>query len=357
MLTLTVSDLRLWLACRRRWELGSSARRGLSRIGDWGSGWGKRTLGTLVHSGLEAMALGCAPGESVWARARTEIEDGAPAAAVEELAQRSTLICWRYLEAWGGDSGWPGYEIVGAEVPWRCPTPGWPEAGSYLLAGTIDLIVRDSAGVLWIVDHKTYDVRPGESRLERLQYDLQFRCYDWALSRMVGEDAVGGWCWDGIRQAVPSAPRQLKSGALSRDLRSADITKDSYLAEVIRLGLDPADYADVFAKLHDRPDTFFDRRWYRASADLRASTGRLLEAAGKDIAATHGRAIDMPAPDSTCSWCGVRGLCDAMEHGDDWETLAHRHYQRREYGTRLALAENNVTTIRSVEDLSHALSR
>lgn len=92
------------------------------------------------------------------------------------------LMQWMYeghVERYGTDSE---FQIVGIELGPHVPLP-WPDGrdSHYILKTKLDLLVRDSFGELWILDHKSGANKPTEFEM---QIDDQFGLYTWALHRL-----------------------------------------------------------------------------------------------------------------------------------------------------------------------------
>jgi hypothetical protein len=171
-----------------------------------------------------------------------------------------------------------------------------------------DLLVRDRAGDLWLVDHKTLRDFPSSPTTD-LTYDDQIALYLWAL-RQEGVPVVGA-IHNYLRTRLPKRPAITKNGRLSRQ---AVLTDEHTVREMVAEGLVSA--ADAEAYLAEMPmATFF----FRAATDHPAPvsetlvrgyvhTVRLLEAsrAAGEWPRTFSR---------LCPGCPVRELCQAALYG------------------------------------------
>jgi hypothetical protein len=190
-----------------------------------------------------------------------------------------------------------------------------PELGQYakvVYQGRIDLIVKDAQGRYWIVDHKTA-AQFGQT--EHLELDQQCGSYTWALVKMMGIQ-VAGVIYNEIRKKVPNEPTVLKNGGLSQN-KNQGTTVIKYRKELIRRGLDPADYSDFLERLAENQQEYFRRNMvFRGSRELaKLEQNIILEA------------VDMlddpliyPNPDRwNCNGCQFRSPCLMVQDGSDWE--------------------------------------
>jgi hypothetical protein len=101
------------------------------------------------------------------------------------------LIAWMYqgyLDMYGDDEREWGWKILAVEHNSEVYLPH-PEGkrSSIKLKIKIDLVVRDSMGRIWIVDHKSGKDLPKQKELD---IDDQFSIYTWAM-RLLGKDVFG----------------------------------------------------------------------------------------------------------------------------------------------------------------------
>ncbi len=182
--------------------------------------------------------------------------------------------------------------------------------------GRIDLIVKDkSTGLLWILDHKTA-AQFGES-VAHLDLDQQCGSYYWACRRMLGID-VHGVIYSEHRKKVPvDMPQILKNGNLSKN-KQQDVTYESYLEAIHKLGQDPEDYADFLEHLKSKPKQEYFRRntIARTDGELAILERHILD-----------EAIDIlsdpkiyPTPSQwNCRGCAFQTPCLMREDGSSWE--------------------------------------
>jgi RecB family exonuclease len=207
----------------------------------------------------------------------------------------------------------PVYVEVEFEVPLY--------AGS-VYQGRIDLIVEDDYGY-WIVDHKTTAVF---GATEWLVLDDQCASYAWALRRQLGLE-VRGVIYNELRKKLAHPPTVLKNGTLSVS-KSQETTYELYMATIIELGLNPADYDDVLEYYaSDAAQQYFRR----TKVIFNKHT---LENVEKRILLEAQEMMDNPAIYPTpsrfnCTGCRFFAPCVALQEGADYETILSENYQRR----------------------------
>lgn len=119
---------------------------------------------------------------------------GAPASDEElitfyENVDLAREVIVNYKAYWG--SSLPdGYELVQPEQTVLIPIPGT----SHQLEATMDALIRNPAGLLFVLERKTYGQRP---KLDVLEMNDQFLAYGWAVSKL-GLGEVGGVLYDGM---------------------------------------------------------------------------------------------------------------------------------------------------------------
>jgi RecB family exonuclease len=121
--------------------------------------------------------------------------------------------------------------------------------------GYIDSRAVDKHGRRWLIERKTHKTIPDE---DRRFSDLQTVLYLWGYNRMNPKMRIDGVMWDYLRSKAPSIPEQLKKGGLSI-AKNVDTDYETYLSEIRRLGLNPADYAERLETLRQQENPFFRR--------------------------------------------------------------------------------------------------
>ena len=132
-------------------------------------------LGRRVHSGDEEVeALIRCAGEIRAAGILADPDTGTQTA-------EQALVQWMYegyLECWGADRDWL---VVSVETKYEVPLPvdlQGTESDRFRIKMTVDLLVKDRRGKVWVVDHKTCADLPDGKVLD---IDDQFGLYTWGL--------------------------------------------------------------------------------------------------------------------------------------------------------------------------------
>jgi hypothetical protein len=185
-----------------------------------------------------------------------------------ELARAEAMLVG-YDARWGDDQ----YETLAVEAEFFTALVN-PETGSasrtWRLGGKIDAIVRDAAGRVLIVEHKTAtgEIGPGSEYWKRLRLDGQVSIY-YEGARSLGFD-VEACLYDVLGKpaqrpykATPLEARKFtKDGRLYATQREADETPEEYRTRVLNaIAEDPAGYfqrgevvrleAEMAEALHD----------------------------------------------------------------------------------------------------------
>lgn len=204
------------------------------------------TRGKWVHALLEAYYKDSG-GEDAW-----ELEHkrwcGSYAKLFDEekeklgdLPREIDRLMRSYLWHYENDQGWNIAEVemtIEAELP-----------NGMLFRGRIDMLVEDTEGRLWIVDHKTHKRIP-EWQFRML--DEQSPLYVWAMREM--DYPVDGFIWNYLSTAGISVPQVLKNGQrFSKRLGDTDYPTYAAAVRDARLefpgvfGEKPEDKAEMLA--------------------------------------------------------------------------------------------------------------
>lgn len=176
--------------------------------------------------------------------------------------------------------------------------------------GIFDLIVEDSSGGIWLVDHKFTSIDL-DKYAENLVLDEQANYYLWALSQILGADVIEGIIFNLIRSKLPTIPRVLKNGELSK-AKNIDTDVETYLQAIKDNNLDVNDYRDILEEIKQRDRAFFKRhKIYRTQEELDC-IGRELYIISIDMRDNN---IYRNAT-RDCSWdCPYRELCIMEQKG------------------------------------------
>ena len=164
-----------------------------------------------------------------------------------------------------------------------------------------------------VLTHNTHKILPDE---DARFSDIQTVLYYWAL-REKGEK-VDGILWDYIRTKPPAVPETLKSGGLSKRA-NIDTDYDTYLAEIQRNGLNPADYQDILTKLKAGKKAFFLR------VKLPTPNENLVSSVVNDFFDTAEQILEAKSFERNmtrdCKSCSYYQLCSAEVRGLDAEFI------------------------------------
>lgn len=192
--------------------------------------------------------------------------------------------------------------------------------GRRLLYGfTLDRVIEDEFGQLWIVEYKTAK----SFRIYHFDTDDQITAYCWAAWRMYGKP-VAGVIYQQHKKSLPLPPKILATGKISTDARqstSAALYKDM-LTQFYGVHTNwPNPNINLYNKLLLEEDEDKDRFIRRDKVErnihqLQAFEAKLLmeleDMAREDLPL-------YPNPTKDCEWgCPLQAACVAMDRGDDW---------------------------------------
>jgi PD-(D/E)XK nuclease superfamily len=195
----------------------------------------------------------------------------------------------------------------------------------------VDLIVEDEDGFLWPWDHKT---RKNFAEADDMVLDPQLTNYFTSLEIM-GYHPLGGAVYNEIRTKPPTIPKVLKTGGLSRKKR-IDTDAYTYMREVKRRGLNPANYRSIILHLRDsKKDAFFKRTMLPKDPPMLKQMRRELTWTANEILRAE-RKGEYPRTfiPRQCKWdCEYKDPCIVELHGGDVESILKHDFERRsKYG-------------------------
>jgi len=197
-----------------------------------------------------------------------------------------------------------------------------------LLSGRIDLVVQRTDGI-WIVDHKNYASAPNWRVLE-VDDQLTGYCYIWW--RMTGELPRGAM-YNVLLKDPPKPPKDLVSGKLSVD-KAQRTTHDLFLDAVRETGQDEADYAEFIEFLREaRWSRFFPRsdNVGRNLQHVKSFERHLAREHTDMVRALADEEERYPSPSqTTCRYCSMVPICNAMEDGSDAEGIKASMYRKKQ---------------------------
>lgn len=205
---------------------------------------------------------------------------------------------------------------VHARVPIPVTSPFYDEV-NYVV--TLDRVVEDDDGWLWIVDYKTAK----RIQTQFFQTDPQISAYMWIASKMY-DRPIRGFIYQQHRKDVPVVPRLLGTGRLSTDRRQ-NTTHRHYRRSLINqygaVDNAPVENVDFLNWLNEQEDDTRDRfvqrnRIYRNDYQIEAEGTKIVlemaEMLNKDLPL-------YPNPTRECGhMCSFNSACVSMDDGSDW---------------------------------------
>ena len=348
---ISVSDIRTFQRCRRRWDLTSPNRQSLTKAA-------KEAypiyffVGSVAHKAIEYMALNQFDQHTVdrafdsiiaeyEKKYREVVGMGFSPLELRPFEDQKPLLkCMvegyvdRYsTEGSSGHATLKNMHYIMIEAPYMvlipdCDDPNDEEA---YLRGTFDGVAYDPThDDYWIIEHKTYSTPPKE---DDLYLDSQFLSYQWAFEKLTGI-VPRGVIYDGMAKKIPTEPRLLQNGTMSR--AKINTTARVYADALEEAGLNVDDYADFLVKLKETEvseDSPFYRRYkipfYRNS---NIHTEQWLRDVYGEMANPH-IPIYPHRPYNGCWDCPVQDVCDAMTYGEDADYLLSDYVKAEPYGS------------------------
>lgn len=187
-------------------------------------------------------------------------------------------------------------------------------------AVTLDRVVIDDNGMLWIVDYKTAK----RIQTQFFQTDPQISAYMWAASQLYPDRQMGGFIYQQHRKDVPVNPKLLATGRLSTDKRQ-NTTHRHYRRCLINqyraVENAPIENVDFLNWLNEQEDDTRDRfvqrnRVYRNRHQVEAEGTKILMEMEEMLN------LDLPLypnPTRECGhMCSFNSACVSMDDGSDW---------------------------------------
>lgn len=202
---ITVTETGGFMQCRRRWDYSSRNRQNLEPIINHPA----FALGRLMHSTLEHWTNGDILDEDLdtfyMTEAATEVEKmksdyhkavGAHISPDElgdtfEALQLGRSMVANY-QAYYKTPLPKGFNTIQTEQTFIIKIPNTLDG---FLEGTLDSLVEDRRGKLYVLERKTYKQRPRKDRLAR---NHQFLSYYWLLTKAFPDRTLGGILYDGM---------------------------------------------------------------------------------------------------------------------------------------------------------------
>lgn len=142
---------------------------------------------------------------------------------------------WPYLE---------GVQVISVEESLVAPVPDT----EYFLKGKLDAIIEDNLGRKWVVEHKTYSMRP---RADALDSNNQFLAYIWLARQFF--TGIAGIAYDGIwKKSKPSKGEHLDSLFCRMTLTRPDVEVGEFERMLSDEVMDMAYVIETNAIYHNR---------------------------------------------------------------------------------------------------------
>jgi hypothetical protein len=353
---ISITEMLEFMRCERAWDLESANRRSLVRKGIPATAlW----MGSAFHAAMADLGDPIGTLRAYVQEQRIEMATSYVAqvgvavsaeewTAFDESAKLIEAVVVEYLRHYGLQPFKP-YEVLANEMTFSLTLENGVE-----LVGTIDKVLLDPIGKLWVCDHKTWSQRPD---VRDLQYDFQFTGYCACLQALVREP-VTGFLYDGVNKKIPRKPRILQDGHVS--LEWIDTSSAVYCQAVRDNGEDPTSlrYSGFVARLRERDENnspFFLRH------PLYISQAQITQW-WENVYTVVEQMMAVKKPTFNRRWegcwdCNVRDICDTMLRGDDVDWVIDTNYHIGTYGTQRKLAKVvSPTNVYSIDSLRSTLA-
>jgi len=309
-LDISYSQMKTWKRCRQKWHYRYvEGLRPIERIP-------KIDLGEYGHALLQAYYKGEdleQASQEYWQH-KTKDMFFEQVEEFKETREMAEKLVQRYIDRYEQEDNFAIYGVE-EKVDANIPTPKGTRSHKRFNA-VLDLIVEDDMGRIWLVDHK-FTGRDLESYEEMLVLDEQANGYLWALCSLLG-GPVNGIMFNLIRTKLPTKPRLLKNGTLSKD-KSIDTDVQTYLETIKEHNLNPDDYQDILEVVKERERPFFKRHRVERTPEEIKEIGKELYLSAQDIRQARGHIFRNATHD--CSWdCEFKELCIMEKKRLDTET-------------------------------------
>jgi len=221
----------------------------------------------------------------------------------------------------GGYFRSPDEKVVAVEKHFK-----YPLAKDIVFHGYFDLVINVPNEGLWIIDHKT--TKHLDNLFDNLDLDEQMDYYLWVANKLFRKPVVG-IIYNGISTKVPSKPKILKNGGISK----AKIVTDyqTYYNTLVENGLNPKDYKEILDNLKQINPFFKVEMSFRTETEIE-NIGRDLAASIKEIIlAKEHNLFTRTRSTGRCIWdCAYKNLCIAEYKGEDVTDLINEFFIKKE---------------------------
>lgn len=375
----SVSDLQTFLQCREKWDLSSPNRQSLRHRATPRM---YLTQGTALHHAIEAQEkssagysslgpLGAAEdflkqeriGKVDQIRRETGFEPwGTEMADWDEKADLTLKVAKQYFDHYGYDNPLAdqGMEYIATEVPFKIDISELVGIPGAFFVGTWDGIAKDEYDNLWLVENKSYTMKPD---LKDLMVHFQTTGYAVAWEMLTGMPLVGA-LYNGVAKKLIKEPRRLKSGALSTDV-SQQTTWERFTSAMRKDGTSLGDprYAKILQKLKNIKDQGDDRFFYREKmyynetqiANWTREFGDVVQE--MDSNPRIYRTVSFKGCGPQGADCWWQDVCFAKHTGQDVDLTISQRYEVGSYGTIEAVDGITAISVSSVGELREALKQ
>jgi CRISPR/Cas system-associated exonuclease Cas4 (RecB family) len=188
------------------------------------------------------------------------------------------------------------------------------------IVGKPDVIVGLN-GKKYVLEHKGLKDFPS---LENLEMDMQVSAYLWLCS--VNNIDITACLYNMIRKAIPTMPKILKSGELSKD-KSQNTTYDMYcrVAAINEIDILGPEYEEILEVL--KGNEFVKRERLIRTNRYLENTGNYISQIVDDFLYSLAKNIWYPNYMDKCSWdCCYKSLCRVESDGGDVELMKDMEY-------------------------------
>lgn len=330
-LEIRTSDRIAFKRCRRKWSLSSQLRGNYtSKTSSKSELW----FGSGFHFALEDYF-----GYNRFGSPREAFSAYTKAFKIEQLPSDYLHLVelanamFDYYFVWQSDRQvlktiWVGGKPL-VELNLQIPLPELSGVlGSVFYSMTVDRVVRDPLGKIWIVDYKTYK----KYDASKLPTDPQITSYLVMAELYLNMKIEGLIYWQFIKD-IPEPPKQLKNGSFSRAANQSTTYRLYYKTLMDTFGKIPSEYSEILSQIGAKEDAegdAFIRRDYvtRNTSQKEAEYAKIILEGGEMLNPTLPL---YPNPTRDCIWdCNFRSVCLAMDDGSDWGHILKTEYTDQE---------------------------